>query len=203
MVSCYLCKLMEKVSLDPSIGLGLILLSRIINGESMLTVTQLARKCGISRATILYYEREEILFPAYRADNGYRWYGEKEVERLKAITSYRSYGLPVASIRTLLAQKGKSQAQIMKDHFNELEREIQNLRAQQKAIVGLLQEPALLTDNKVTKARWVNIMKAAGFTEEDMTTWHKKFEELEPTEHQRFLESLGISENEIARIRGN
>ncbi|MDO6498141.1 MerR family transcriptional regulator [Photobacterium sanguinicancri] len=168
----------------------------------MLTVTQLAREYGISRATVLYYEREEILFPAYRADNGYRWYGDKEVERLKAITSYRSYGLPIASIRTLLAQKGKSQAQIMKDHFNELEREIQNLRAQQKAIVGLLQEPDLLKDNKVTKTRWVNIMKAAGFSQDDMTMWHQKFEELEPKEHLRFLKSLGIPEDEISRIRG-
>ncbi|WP_039987661.1 MerR family transcriptional regulator [Vibrio owensii] len=167
----------------------------------MLTVTQLARECGLSRTTILYYEREGLLAPAHRSENGYRWYGEKEMQRLKPISSYRSYGLPISSIRTLLAQKGKSQAVILKDHFNELEREIQNLRAQQKAIVVLLQEPQLIEDNIVTKERWVQIMQAAGFSESDMVTWHQKFEEMEPAEHQKFLESLGIEQDEIVRIR--
>ncbi|EGR8992414.1 MerR family DNA-binding protein, partial [Vibrio vulnificus] len=133
--------------------------------------------------------------------NGYRWYGEKEIERLEAITSYRSYGLSVSSIRTLLDRNGESQAKILKDHFNELEREIQNLRAQQKAVVVLLQEPSLLEENIVNKERWVEIMVAAGFTETDMVKWHQKFEELEPNEHQKFLESLGISGDEITKIR--
>lgn len=167
----------------------------------MLTVTQLARECGLSRTTILYYEREGLLAPAHRSENGYRWYGEKEMQRLKTISSYRSYGLPISSIRTLLAHKGKSQTEILKDHFNELEREIQNLRAQQKAIVVLLQEPQLIEDNIVTKERWVQIMQAAGFSENDMVTWHQKFEEMEPDEHQKFLESLGIEQDEIVRIR--
>ncbi|KIF50341.1 MerR family transcriptional regulator [Vibrio owensii 47666-1] len=167
----------------------------------MLTVTQIAKQFGISRTTILYYEKEELLLPACRSENGYRWYGEKEIERLETITSYRSYGLSVSSIRTLLDRNGESQAQILKDHFNELEREIQNLRAQQKAVVVLLQEPSLLEENVVNKERWVEIMVAAGFTETDMVKWHQKFEELEPNEHQKFLESLGISGDEITKIR--
>ncbi|EKD9323520.1 MerR family transcriptional regulator, partial [Vibrio vulnificus] len=156
---------------------------------------------GVSRTTILYYEKEELLIPAYRSENGYRWYGEKEIKRLEAITSYRSYGLSVSSIRSLLNRDGESQAKILKDHFNELEREIQNLRRQQKAVVMLLQEPSLLEENIVNKERWVEIMVAAGFTETDMVKWHQKFEELEPLEHQKFLESLGISNDEIATIR--
>jgi len=39
----------------------------------------------------------------------------------------------------------------------------------------------------VTKERWVAIMKATGFDEPAMLTWHKKFEEMEPEEHQNFL----------------
>lgn len=53
----------------------------------------------------------------------------------------------------------------------------------------------------MNKARWVEIMTAAGFTQADMVKWHQKFEELEPEEHQKFLESLGISAEEIAKIR--
>lgn len=168
----------------------------------MLTITQLARKYKISRATLLYYEREGLLMPAYRSSNGYRWYGPVEMERLEAIVAYRSYGIAVASISELLDSKGSaSQVNILRDHFNQLEKEIGLLRKQQQAIVALLQEPQLLEKNMLTKERWVEIMKASGFDEEAMTTWHQKFEEMEPEEHQRFLESLGIDSNEIQQIR--
>jgi len=70
-----------------------MIVSRLAIGGFMFTVTQLARKFGISRATILYYEREGLLMPASRSDNGYRWYGDSEIERLEAIVSYRSYGI--------------------------------------------------------------------------------------------------------------
>ncbi len=167
----------------------------------MLTVTQLAKKHRISRATILYYEKQQLLLPAYRSENGYRWYGEKEIERLATINAYRSYGLPVASIRSLLCRNGEFQADILKQHFNQLDSEIQQLKAQQKAIVALLQQPHLLEENTVTKQRWVKIMQAAGFSEHDMIRWHQKFEQLEPQEHQKFLESLGITADEITKIR--
>lgn len=82
-----------------------------------------------------------------------------------------------------------------------MEREIQALRNQQKAIVVLLQEPELFNENIVNKQRWVEIMSAAGFNKDDMQKWHQKFEEMEPEEHQKFLESLGIKQEEIVKIR--
>ncbi|MGI2260447.1 MerR family transcriptional regulator [Shewanella sp. GXUN23E] len=166
----------------------------------MLTITQLARQCGLSRTTVMYYEQQGLLTPACRSDNGYRWYGQKELERLRAIAAYRAYGLSLANIATLLSQQGESQIQILKAHFNQLEQEIRHLRSQQQAIMAVLQE-SISEDNMVTKARWVEIMQAAGFTEADMLQWHRKFEEMEPDEHQKFLESLGIDAAEIARIR--
>lgn len=168
----------------------------------MFTVTQLAEKFDISRATILYYEKEGLLAPASRSKNGYRWYSDSEIERLETIVSYRSSGIPVANIGDLLDRKeGMSQFQILRDHLNELGKEINLLKKQQKAIVALLQEPKLLEENMVTKERWVEIMTAAGFDESAMRTWHQKFEEMEPDEHQIFLESLGINAEEIEQIR--
>jgi len=168
----------------------------------MYTVTQLARKVGVSRATILYYEREGILNPASRSENGYRWYGDNEVERLEVIVSYRSYGISVANIGELLDRKEEmSQFQILNDHLNALGKEINLLKKQQKAIVVLLQEPKLLEENMVTKERWVEIMIAAGFDEDAMRLWHQKFEQMEPEEHKIFLESLGIDAAEIKVIR--
>ena len=68
----------------------------------MLTVTQLANRYQLSRTTILYYEREGLLLPRNRSENGYRWYGDDEIKRLESIIAYRSYGVPIKDIASLL-----------------------------------------------------------------------------------------------------
>lgn len=168
----------------------------------MLTVTQLANAFHVSRTTILYYERVGLLQPSCRSDNGYRWYGDKEQKRLESIMSYRSFGLSIQDIIPLLDRKDDiKQEQTLHNQFNALEKEIQVLRQQQKAIVMLLEQPSLLEKNQLTKARWVGIMKGAGFDEAAMANWHKQFEHMEPDAHQEFLESLNIDADEIASIR--
>ncbi|MCW8327623.1 MerR family transcriptional regulator [Photobacterium sp. SDRW27] len=168
----------------------------------MLTVTQLAKNYHISRTTILYYERAGLLLPTCRSENGYRWYGDKEIKRLETILAYRSFGVSITNIEPLLDRHDDmAQEHILRDQFNSLEQEIQKLRQQQKAIVMLLEQPALLEQNMVTKARWVEIMKAAGLNEQDMKNWHRQFEKMEPDAHQEFLESLSIDAEEIKKIR--
>ncbi|MEZ9593081.1 MerR family transcriptional regulator [Shewanella sp. 10N.261.52.F9] len=168
----------------------------------MYTVTQLAKRANISRTTLLYYEKEGLLTPALRADNGYRYYGEAEDKKLAAIVSYRAYGLSVANIATLLNKENAlEQPQLLKEHFNQLEQEVAKLRQQQRAIVILLKAPDLLENEMVNKQRWVEIMLEAGFDEAAMVRWHQTFEKLEPKEHQKFLESLSIDAEEIKRIR--
>ena len=53
----------------------------------------------------------------------------------------------------------------------------------------------------MTKDKWVGIMKASGFSEQQMHRWHAEFEKGAPAEHQEFLEFLRIAPDEIARIR--
>ena len=53
----------------------------------------------------------------------------------------------------------------------------------------------------VTKEKWVEIMRAAGFSEDAMRRWHAEFEKLAPEEHQEFLEFLRIPGEEARSIR--
>jgi len=53
----------------------------------------------------------------------------------------------------------------------------------------------------LNKERWVEIMRAAGLSEQDMQNWHVQFEKMEPEGHKEFLESLGIGTEEIQEIR--
>ena len=53
----------------------------------------------------------------------------------------------------------------------------------------------------VTKQKWVEIMRAAGFSEEQKHRWHREFERAAPAEHQEFLEFLHIPPGEVKQIR--
>lgn len=168
----------------------------------MLTISQLAEKFGISRATLLYYEREGLLEPATRAPNGYRYYGDLEIERMRRIAGYRSYGVPVSDIRELLDRESNATIErVLRKRFEQLEDEIHLLREQQRALVAILEHSDFDRQPVMTKDRWTGIMRAAGMSEEDMVNWHREFEAREPEAHQEFLESLHIDDQEIARIR--
>ncbi|MCC2614898.1 MerR family transcriptional regulator [Aestuariibacter halophilus] len=168
----------------------------------MKTVTALAKAHGISRTTVLYYERRGLLHPKLRSANGYRWYGKEQENTLALILSYRDFGLPISKVCELINNKDNEQHNAaLREQFQALEREIQSLRQQQHTIVALLQHPDLLQHSGMTKDRWVNIMRTAGLSDEDMQNWHRSFEKMEPDEHQHFLASLGLSDSEISTIR--
>ena len=168
----------------------------------MLTISKLGKRFGLSRATILYYEREGLLEPASRAANGYRWYGDREIKRLKQITGFRSYGVSVRDIRELLARESdQAHDQILRKRFTQMETEIQDLRRQQQALLAILEQTQDSPQPPMSKERWTGIMRAAGMSERDMRNWHHTFEAREPLAHQEFLESLNLEAEEIKRIR--
>ena len=172
-----------------------------MKGEGMKTITELARSHGISRATLLHYEKKGLL-SGLRSENGYRWYGKEEEARLSSILAHRALGLSVAEILPLLdSEKRGARSQILRTQLAALEDEIRKLRRQQQAIVDLLEDTETGDDIMVTKERWTEIMRAAGLTDEDMRNWHRQFEKMEPDAHREFLASLQIEEDEIARIR--
>ena len=196
-----------------------------------LTIGELGRQCNLSRATLLYYDRLGLLQPVNRSGANYRLYGPADVERLKRICFFRSMGIPLKDIARLLTQTENAgpTAAILEHRLESLEREIAARHQQQREIVRLLEQlavskvlekrgpgkrptkaPRLATakdtlqskeNAMVNKERWVEIMRAAGFTEQAMRQWHRSFETMEPDAHQEFLESLAIPADEIARIR--
>ena len=167
-----------------------------------LTVTNLARTAGLSRSTLLYYESIGLLSKPRRTAGNYRAYTPKDAERLRQICVYRDAGVPLAEIRALLDGPRDDAAAVLRRRLVELSAGIERLREQQRAIARLLKSAHQLRSiPMVTKEKWVAIMKAAGFSEDDMRRWHAEFEKSAPGEHQEFLEFLHIPEDELARIR--
>ena len=168
----------------------------------MLSVTRVAKSCGLSRSTLLYYESIGLLRPAARTSGNYRSYSEADVRRLQRICVYRDAGLKLADIRAILARPDNDASAVLNRRLVELSREIAMLRGHQRAILKLLKRKNSLKGTKmITKQKWVTIMKASGFNEADMHRWHEEFERSAPEEHQEFLEFLHIPKAEIQTIR--
>jgi DNA-binding transcriptional MerR regulator len=168
----------------------------------MLSVSQIARRFGLSRTTILYYESCGLLKPAHRTRANYRLYGEKEARALEQICLYRSVGMSVSSIRTMLANPETDVADLLRRRLRELDSDIIRLREHQQVILRLLQSKNILRRTKnMSKDKWVSIMRAAGFSEDDMHRWHREFEKAAPDDHNEFLQFLHIRAAEITSIR--
>jgi MerR family transcriptional regulator, thiopeptide resistance regulator len=168
----------------------------------MLSIKQFCDQLEVSRTTVLYYEKKGLLNPAARTSSGYRLYGGRELERFQAILAYRSYGIPVDEIKSLMQQsKEKDRDAVLRQQFSALGLEIQKLRQQQHSIMTLLKEPELLNTGQLTKERWTEVLRESGMNEQDMLNWHKRFEQMEPQGHLKFLQSLNIDDEEIEQIR--
>ncbi|HEX7728939.1 MAG TPA: MerR family transcriptional regulator [Terracidiphilus sp.] len=171
----------------------------------MITVTELARRCGLSRTALLYYESIGLMPPPQRSGGNYRSYTEADVLRLRQIRAWRDAGLKLDDIRQLLNVRSDRPATgagaVLRRRMLELDAEITRLRGHQQAILKLLEHKALGRRKMISKEKWVSIMKGCGFTGEQMNRWHAEFERAAPTEHQEFLEFLHIPAEEIKTIR--
>ncbi len=167
-----------------------------------MTISQLARKHGLSRSTLLYYDRIGLLRPAGRLGNDYRHYDADAERRLGQIRLYRQTGLPLREIRRLLERPKRDLAGALERQLHEVLSQMEALRGRQRVIVELLKGRRLLDRvPNMDKAKWVRLLRASGFTDEDLGRWHQDFERTDPEYHQRFLEFLGIAPAEIDSIR--
>ena len=167
-----------------------------------MTVSALARRCGLSRSTLLYYESIGLLRRPPRTGGNYRAYGDADLRRLEQIGRYRKVGLGLAAIRSVLDQPRGGAATVLERRLAEIDRDIETLRGHQRAILRLLgRSRALRRTGIMTKDKWVAIMRGAGFTEDDMTRWHAEFEKSAPDDHEEFLKFLQIRPEEVEAIR--
>jgi len=74
-----------------------------VNTKATMKISQLAKESGIASKTIRYYEDIALLPEAHRNDNGYREYGNSDVERLVFIRRCRELQIPLEQIKTLIA----------------------------------------------------------------------------------------------------
>lgn len=84
------------------------------------TINQLAKLAGVSTRTLRYYDQCGLLPPKTVRSNGYRIYGEAEVNRLQQILFYRELGVELSEIGRILAEKDFDGLSALRNHLSAL-----------------------------------------------------------------------------------
>lgn len=95
-----------------------------------MKINELEDLLGVSRATIRYYEDQGLVLPP-RAENGYRDYGNEEVQLFQKIIVLRKLGVGIPEIRELIEDKT--------DLHDVLDRNMERLRDQQNEIESAIE----------------------------------------------------------------
>ncbi|MRR16602.1 MAG: MerR family transcriptional regulator [Deltaproteobacteria bacterium] len=166
------------------------------------TISAIARKFGLSRSTLLYYDKIGLLSPRERTGADYRIYSDEDYRLMEEIARLRSAGIPLRAIKKLRAGGASRRTEILHRRLADINDEISRLRQQQSFILNLLNDKKMAGSTRVlTKEQWIKYLSKAGLDEAGMNRWHEEFEASSPEAHQDFLESLGLPAGEIRLIR--
>lgn len=65
-------------------------------------VAELARRAGVTPATVRYYARIGLLSPAREAENGYRRFSSDDLRRVMFVRKAQALGLTIGDVRLIL-----------------------------------------------------------------------------------------------------
>ncbi len=170
----------------------------------LLTIGRLARRYGVARSTLLYYDRIGLLKPATRTDSRYRLYPADAGDTLQTILDLRQAGLSTETIAACLRESATGRTAGLLRRLHDIHLEMDRLRNQQAlvlALMGVSQRQAGAV--QPADPDWEALLRKAGVTRENAQAWHELFERQAPAAHQQLLECLGFTPEEARRIRAD
>lgn len=116
----------------------------------MYTIGQFARICLVSPKALRHYEKLGLLVPM-KVDsyNGYRYYGQEQVDSLRAILFLKDLGIPLKTIKQVIARNSQPEEIIclLENHRSVLLQELDNLN---QRLVKLSQWKNVMEANKMS-----------------------------------------------------
>lgn len=139
----------------------------------MYRISELAQRAGLSRSTLLYYEKLGLICGRRQA-NGYRIYSDRDLQRLKLLQQLQAGGLTLQECQTCLD--------------NRIERPL------------LLQRLEALDQEIAEKQQARNLLTAmAG--QGSMREWHQSLDAEAPDAHLDWLIAQGFSEKQALHLK--
>lgn len=139
----------------------------------MYRISELAQKVGLSRSTLLYYEKLGLI-SAQRQPNGYRSYSEQDVQRLKLLQQLQAGGLTLKECQACL------ETRIDRDR--------------------LLKRLKVL-DEEIAQKQKARELLSSMLGMNSMREWHQAIEKQAPSAHLDWLIKQGFSEKQALRLK--
>ena len=109
-----------------------------MEGDDLIRVSEMAALHGVSRQTLILYDRNGLLKPEHVGANGYRYYSIDQVPRLRLICLLKEMGVPLARIGKYLEECSvDGMHELLVERMSQIDAEIDRLRLQQEEIAQL------------------------------------------------------------------
>ncbi len=141
----------------------------------MYKISELAKKVGLTRSTVLYYEKLGLV-KGQRAANGYRYFGQNDLQQLLLVKELQAGGLSLKECAQVL-QNGIQQSVITQKLAN-LETEI-TAKLQAKQLLNAL----------------------LGKDDAGLRSFHNRLEAIAPSAHNNWLLAEGFEQGDALRLR--
>ncbi len=115
------------------------------------TVNKLAKLSGVTTRTLRYYDEIGLLKPERISSNGYRIYGQAQVDALQQILFYRELGCGLDEIKTIINSKVFDISCALRSHLASLlerKTQIEILIENVRKSIGTLEGETIMTDKE-------------------------------------------------------
>lgn len=139
----------------------------------MYRISELAEQVGLSRTTLLYYEKLGLI-EGKRLSNGYRVYSEYDVQRLRLIQQLHAGGLTLNECKACL-----------------------NARIDREVLLNRLSQ----LDDEIAEKHNARRLLSALLGEKGHKEWHETIDRVAPDAHLDWLIKQGFNEQEALRLK--
>ncbi|MDV5169757.1 MerR family transcriptional regulator [Photobacterium rosenbergii] len=139
----------------------------------MYRISELAEQVGLSRSTLLYYEKLGLI-AGKRLGNGYRSYSEQDLQRLKLLQQLQAGGLTLKECQACL--EAKVDRELLLNRMHQLDEEIAHKQQSRDLLAAMLGES-------------------------ELTAWHQSLEQTAPDAHLDWLMKQGFDEKQALRLK--
>jgi DNA-binding transcriptional MerR regulator len=116
-----------------------------MDGDTLYSIGDLARRTGLSVKTIRFYSDRGIVPPTDRSPSGHRLYGIDAVARLDLVRTLRDLGLDLLTIGKVVDQK-VSLVQVVAAHAKALDVQIRTLRLRRAVLTAVARRGSTLEE---------------------------------------------------------
>lgn len=152
----------------------------------MYRISELAAQLGLSRSTLLYYEKKGLV-TSKRMSNGYRFYGEQDLQRLRLLQQLQAGGLSLQECKECL--DGKLDRNTLQRRVLQLDAEIEAKQKASSLLSALLGKGSLRSWHQVTDRvapdAYLDWIKQQGFNERQAL--HLKWLSKDMNQHDQYM----------------